>query len=262
QALTNEPLAQQAPLDREAERRGEVEPEPVPPTTEPTPIIETPEPTRATWDREVELGLTGSSGNTERRNLLFGFRVERNHEESLFRLNARYRLDTDRGNRTANRFLANARQEWGRTNERLSLFLQGGVELDEFRDFEYRITGGAGVTYPFIFNERTSLRGRLGAGFNREAGGGTRDWIPELITGLELDHRINDTQRLVASAEVFPDLEELGEFRSILRGEWRLQVARDPRISLRIGLEHRYETQTIDAKRSDFDFFLRMVYGF
>lgn len=228
----------------------------------PPPVVVVPKESRVKWQREIELGLTGSQGNTDRANFQGGFRMSRETGTDTFQLNTRYRLDTSRGERTANRFLANARNDWGLADPDWSLFLQSGVELDEFAVFDARWTGGGGFGYRFINTPSTVLRGRLGFGFARDFGGLDDDYNPEVITGLELSHRFTDRQLLVASAEVFPEVDAFDDFRSILRAEWQLRLENSKDVFLRIGAEHRYDTDSPAEKRSDLDYFVRLVFGF
>lgn len=230
--------------------------------TVPVPGRADPEPSRVKWLREFELGLTGSQGNSERANFQGGFRMSRKTDADTFQLNTRYRLDTTGGDRTANRFLANARNDWGLSHPDWSLFLQSGVELDEFREFDARWTGGGGFGYRIINTPDTVLRGRLGFGFSRDFGGLDDDYHPEVITGLELSRRLTDRQLLVASAEVFPEVDDFDDFRSIIKAEWQLRLENSKDVFLRIGAEHRYDTDTPADKRSDLDYFVRLVFGF
>ncbi|TVQ77997.1 MAG: DUF481 domain-containing protein [Phycisphaeraceae bacterium] len=230
--------------------------------TAPPPVVVVSEKSRAKWLREIELGLTGAQGNSDRANFQGGFRMSRTTDADTFQLNTRYRLDTSGGDRTANRFLANARNDWGLSHPDWSLFLQSGVELDEFAVFDARWTGGGGFGYRFINTPSTVLRGRLGFGFARDFGGLDDDYNPEVITGLELSHRFTDRQLLVASAEVFPEVDAFDDFRSILRAEWQLRLENSKDVFLRIGAEHRYDTDSPAEKRSDLDYFVRLVFGF
>ena len=235
---------------------------PPPPDVEPAPAPAPPPPPRVKWDREIEIGLTGSTGNSERQDIQAGFRLRRTGDATTFLFNSRYRLALSDGDRVVNRLLLNARGDWGLNDPDWSVFAQGGFEYDEFRDFEVRLSAGAGLAYRFIGNDDTTLRGRLGFGASRDLSGPNQDIVPELITALELNHKINNTQRLIGSVEVFPDATDFSDFRSVIKAEWQLRLNNDNNLFLRLGAEHRYETNTTRSKRSDLDYFARLVYGF
>lgn len=216
----------------------------------------------ASWSSQIELGVNGSQGNAERFNSSLAFRTNRRTEGTRLSLDANWRVNTTRGDRTANRLTFNGRHDWNLPESKWTLFVQGGAEFDEFRDFDARTSGGAGFNYRFIENDDTQLSSRIGFGFSREIGGPNQDFVPELITGVELTHRLNDRQRIVASGELFPDLDETGEFRSVVRARWELRLDEKHDVSLTVGLEHRYDTQSTNEQQSDVDYFMRIVWGF
>lgn len=217
---------------------------------------------KAKWDSRVELGLNGSDGNSERLNGTFAFRTTRVTEGTRLAFDTNWRVNTNRGDRTANRLTLNARHDWDLPDTQWTLFVQGGSELDEFRDFDVRATGGAGFNYRFIEEDDTRLSARIGFGVSRDFGGPDPNTNPELITGFDFSHRLTERQRLAASGELFPDLEETGEFRSVLNARWEYKLDAEQDLSLAIGVEHRYDSQTTNDMRTDIDYFVRLVLGF
>lgn len=243
-------------------------PETVPaPTPEPEPapeVVEIVEDEPAVkWDRQFEVGLRGSSGNSDRLNFDAGLSLRREDDKGIFNFDTSYIYAQDDGTDTANRFDANLRNEWKLDNPRWTIFAQGSYILDEFQDWDYRVSGGAGVGYLLIDEEDTSLQLRAGVGASREFGDmADEDVVPELILGADLRHAFSDSNRLLASTEVFPSLSDFGEFRSISSAAWEMDIDSADGLSFRVGVEHRYESQVEDAEKSDFDYFARLVYSF
>lgn len=231
---------------------------PAPPASEP------PLPSQAgVWDRRLEFGLSGSSGNADRTTLRFAFDGAWTKPDQILRFNALYLLNINSGDRTQNRFESTARNEWIKAGTRWRIFLEGGFEFDEFRDFDARARVGGGVAYKFIMNETTDLLGRAGVGTSMEFGGPNDGELnPELIFGLELTHKLNDVQRIVASADLFPSLRDTGEYRAVLRGAWELRVDAERRMSLRIGAENRYDSMSDNARKNDLEYFASLVWSF
>lgn len=266
-----QPRPRELPVpDPDAEPPTPIKPEIVlPEPTEPE-VVEKPQvpeeaakdESEAEWSSRVELGLSGSQGNAERMSVNAAFRTTRRTEGTRFSFDTSYLLNPPRGDRTANRLTLNARNDWNFPDSKWTLFLQGGAEFDEFRDFDVRTSAGAGFSYRFLDNDRTSLNARIGAGFSRDIGGTETEAVPELITGAELRHELTDRQTLAASAEVFPDLEELGEIRSILRARWEFRLDDKNDLALSLGLEQRFDSQADDDQRTDIDYFARLVFGF
>lgn len=236
------------------------------PKPKPGPAAPTPRPApskaRAVWKTRVELGLDGSQGNSERFNFRGGFRIDRNTKATSFRLNSRYVVNTANGDRVGNRFTANARNDWHLSNKHLSFFVQSGVEYDEFRQFDLRWTGGTGFSALVVDDGKTRLTTSLGAGFSREFGSSNDDLNPELITGIEFSHKLTNSQTLAVTAELYPDLQRFGEFRSVIRPTWNIKLDTKTDLSLRIGFEHRYESETNLEKHSDLDYFAALVVSF
>ena len=239
-------------------------PAPSAPSTSPTtpPPAPPPKEPAAVWKTRIEFGLDGAQGNAERFNFRGGFRIDRDTKATSFRLNSRYVINTANGDRVGNRFTANARNDWRLANERYSFFLQSGVEYDEFRQFDLRWTGGSGFSALVIDDGTTRLNASLGAGVTREFGSPNDELSPELITGIEFSHKLTDSQTISLTAEFFPDLEQIGEFRSIIRPTWEIKLDAKTDLSLRIGFEQRYESITNLEKHSDFDYFAALVLSF
>ncbi len=232
--------------------------------SEATSSAEPPAPSEAgVWDRRLEFGLSGSSGNSDRTTLRFAFDGSWTKPDQILRFNALYLLNVNSGDRTQNRFESTARNEWIKAGTRWRLFLEGGFEYDEFQDYDARARIGGGVAYKFIMNEKTDLLGRAGVGASMEFGGpNDGEPNPELIFGLDLTHKLNDTQRLVASAELFPSLRDTGEYRAVLRAAWEMRVDAERRMSLRIGAENRYNSMTEDSRKNDLEYFASLVWSF
>jgi putative salt-induced outer membrane protein YdiY len=242
-------------------------PKPAPEPTSPKAAPATPPPApapkpAAVWKTRVELGLDGSQGNAERLNFRGGLAVSRETKGTSFRFNSRYVINTANGDRVANRFTANARNDWRLNNKHFSFFVQTGLEYDEFRQFDLRWTGGTGLSATLIDDGTTRLNTSLGAGFAREFDSPNDDLNPELITGLEFSHKLTDTQTFAVTAEFFPDLEQLGEFRSVIRPTWEIKLDTKTDLSLRLGFEHRYESVTNLQSHSDIDYFAALVLSF
>ena len=88
------------------------------------------------------------------------------------------------------------------------------------------------------------------------------DVIPELILGADFRHNISDNTRILAATDIFPNLDDTGEFRSISSAGLEIDIDRGNGLSFRIGAEHRYDSLVEDAEKSDLDYFARIVYSF
>lgn len=215
------------------------------------------------WENRFEAGLTGSEGNNQTVNFsaLLSLQRTTSRDEILSLTTYRY-AQADRED-TANRFDSLLRYDWRfAEGSPWSLFGQGQFEYDEFQDWDWRLSLFGGVGYRLIENDTTTLRLRAGAGASREYGGGNDEWEPEGLLGFDLTHQLAKNQRIAAYGTVFPSFDDAGEFRSVAGAAYEIDLTDNGDLALRLGAEHRYDTQPGDAKRSDLDYFARVVFKF
>jgi putative salt-induced outer membrane protein len=240
-------------------------PQPVAPTQDADPVEAGPslEP-EVKWQNSAELGIRGSSGNTERFNLDAALTLRREDSDTIWNFSSVYDFSTSDGEETANRFDVNTRFEWKLDDPRWTVFVQGRYELDEFQSYDYRVSGAAGVGYKFIENDKTFLQGRVGLGASREFGDdANEEVVPELLLGLDFRQELSDNARFEASTELFPGLDDGVTFRAISAAALEFDVTDAADLSFRVGVEHRYNSEVDDGvNRSDIDYFARVVWNF
>ncbi|UYV13111.1 MAG: DUF481 domain-containing protein [Phycisphaera sp.] len=222
------------------------------------------------WTRTAEFGLTGSSGNTENLNIRAIFETERETDtlRTLFR--ARYLYGEDEGSVSENEGRARGENDWLYPGERYFTFVFGVYEYDEFQDWETRLQLFGGLGYEFLKErallengqDRASLAGRIGAGVTREFGGTDDTWHPEGVVGLDFVWEINDRNTFAAGTEVFPALDDLGEFRAVSYISHDVLLADTADLRLRVGAEHEYDSDPGDAKEHDVKYFLTILATF
>lgn len=210
----------------------------------------------------MEFGFSGASGNSENFALRLGTNAKRTTPDDIFTIDALYRYATANGLRSENRAISNARQEWLFGNSPWTLFVDGQVEWDEFRAFDLRIASHAGAGYHFIKNDTTLLKGRAGAGFSREIGGPNDRYVPELVFGIDFEHKISDRQKIVATLDYFPDIGNFGDYRAQARLAYELLVDPVHNVTLRLGLLDRYDSTPEGRKPNDIEYFGTLLWKF
>jgi putative salt-induced outer membrane protein YdiY len=222
------------------------------------------------WVRTVEFGLTGSAGNTENLNIRAIFETERKTDTLRTLLRARYLYGEDDGSVSQNEGRLRGENDWLFPGERYLVFAFGVYEYDEFQDWETRLQMFGGLGYEFLKEralldsgqDRASLTGRLGAGVTREFGGTDDTWHPEAVIGLDFVWEINDRNTFAAGTEVFPALDDLGEFRSVSYISHDVQLAETGDLRLRVGAEHEWDSDPGDAKEHDVKYYLTILATF
>lgn len=217
------------------------------------------------WEKQeyhVEGGFAGTEGNTRRSNLRFGGVARLSRPDDILTLEGRYLTTRERERTTQERVELRGRNDWISTESPWQFFVEGSAELDRFREYDALVRGGGGVGYRLLQTDRTSLVARLGAGFSRKFGSNDESVRPEGILGLDFSRRFRDADSLVINAEAFPLLEELDRYRTRTRAYYEIRLSERVNVNLRLGVEHRYESDPGRREHSDLDYAATIVVKF
>jgi len=215
------------------------------------------------WKGTVELGVNGSSGNTENFNLRAGLSGTRVTEKYDTTASLVYAYATNDGTATESRFAFDLRNDWKFTDSPWRVFALGSAEFDDFQDWDWRLAAAAGVGYAFVDNEKTTLVGRLGGGLSKKIGGSDNAIRPEALIGVDYRQQLTERQQLTASATLYPDLSDIGEFRFVGNAAWEVLIDPEVNLSLKLGVEDRYDSMPGGGfKKNDIDYFAMLVFAF
>lgn len=226
------------------------------PAEDPAPAPEPP----VKWSGTIELGFNGSQGSTETENLRIGASANRETDSSILNLGLSYSWKREDSQNTENRLVLSAFHEWLLKESKWTVFAETDYTYDEFEEWDARWRVAAGVGYRFIDNDKTKLTGRIGAGGFYEFGG-EEEFVPEAQAGIAFEQQITDNQKFTADATYFADLEEFEEYRTVSNAAWEIAMADDLSLSLRLGLQHRYDSSATEDE-SDWDYFALLVYSY
>lgn len=221
-----------------------------------------PEPEPTPWEGSFELGLDGSSGNSETFNFRFGFDAQRKTGRNVLDLDLDYRKTSSEDVETANRALLDWRYERLFEASPWTTFLHGTLDYDEFKTFDMRITTDIGVGRKLIDTKRTEFAGRLGTGFSREIGGPDDVWVPEAVFGLEFKHKLTDRQKIAFSTEYTPDMASFDDFRMKSRASWEVLIDEEMNLSLKLSVLDRYDSTPNGAESNDLDYSAVLLWKF
>lgn len=215
------------------------------------------------WDFSVEAGLNGSTGNTERVSFRGGLGGERKTEEMETRLGFVYQYAQDDGVATEHRAALDGRNDWLFPESPWRWFAQARFEYDQFQDWNTRLSGFTGPGYELVKNDTTLILLRAGLGGNYRWGGDDKGFTPEALAGIDIEHQISERQKIFFTGEVYPNLEDGGEFRALARGGWEILVDPEMDMTLKLGFEDRYDSNPgPGTKENDLDYFLALVFKF
>jgi putative salt-induced outer membrane protein YdiY len=222
-----------------------------------------PDPPVKLWEGSFTLGLDGAEGNNEAMNLHVGFNAKRQTDLHLLYLDLDYNRRTTNTISTANRLFSQGRYERLILETPWSLFVESIGEYDEFQDFNFRITAHAGVGYWLFKTRPASLKVRLGSGFSHEIGGPKgKDYVPEMIIGIDYERRVSARQKLIATVDYMPDESAFSAFRLNSLAGWEFLLDQETNLSLRLAVRNRYNSSPGSALPNDLDYAALLLWKF
>lgn len=215
------------------------------------------------WDARLEVGLSGTEGNSEIANFRLGFNGKKETERERWLVKSSYYYATSDGDATRNEINLDLSRHWLNSGSPWFTFAEGIYDFNEFKAWDHRVSGFVGVGYEFAKSERLELLGQTGGGLTKEFGG-ANDLKPEgLISAGLIKWQFTDDQTLAGSITLYPDLSEFGKFRVISKLEWLIRMSAADGLMLKFGVENEYESETEDAtKHSDLKYYGSLVIEF
>ncbi len=197
------------------------------------------------WKRSVRFGFNSSSGNTRNQNLNLQFNTKRKSKKYMTKFESEYRFATRNGIDSQNRLELNFRHEWlAPEGHKVGWWTTASYELDEFQDWEYRVTAHGGISYQFIKNKTTYLKGRTGFGGSKSFGGSSNEFRPEaLVTGIDLKHSFNETVNLEAGTEYFVDVSMVSRDRLNNNIKLNILLDKESNMNLQFKLTHKFDSE-------------------
>lgn len=197
------------------------------------------------WKKSVRFGLHSSSGNTENTNLNLQFHTKRKSKKYSTKIDSEYRFATRDGVDSQNRLDFDFRHEWlAPEGHKVGWWSTASLEIDEFQDWDYRLSAHAGISYQFIKNKKTNLKGRTGFGGSKSFGGTADDFRPEaLVTGIDLTHRFNQVVNVEAGMEYFVDVSQISRDRLNDHVKLNILLDKESNMNLQFKLTHKYDSE-------------------
>lgn len=233
------------------------------PVLTPGEIVDEVAPPPPEWKGNFSAGLNGKSGNSENVDINMTLNLNRETDWATTDILANYFYSTNQLGTTTDRGFGQFRQERKFDDPRWSWFNQIQLEVDRFRDFDYRIALHTGLAYKVIDEENHKFKLRFGAGASREVGSTNTDWSPELQFGSDWERQLSDTTKIYASVDFFPNVSDFSDYRLNTNTgvDFKLDQERD--ITFRIFALNRYDsTPPAGNLTNDIDYGMAIGIGF
>ena len=222
------------------------------------------------WESSVELGINGSSGNSESFNVSSGFDIKRETDANETRIGLKY--INNKSNDVLVAHTARLTLDWekkfgeelgGRFEpSRWSWFIKNTYYYDDFRPFDLRVALNSGLGYKLFEDEIQMVKGRFGAGVSREFGGVDDDWVPEALFGLDYRRQLSKRQKIDFTADYFPSWADFEDYRVVTDFNWEFLLDEETNMSLKLNINNRYDSTPDGAKAHDIFYSLLMLWKF
>jgi putative salt-induced outer membrane protein YdiY len=214
------------------------------------------------WEGSVELGLSGTEGNSQTFNVRAGLKARHKTDFLVRTLEITSIQKSADGKTTANTALVDGRIEWPMPTSRWNYYVHALAEYDEFKAFDYRISADTGVGYELIQTERTTLLSRAGLSASQEIGGPDDDVKPEIAFGSEFKHKFNDTHSISGKVDYFPNVTDFSDFRLNSQAGWEMALSKVWGLSLKLSVIDRYDSTPQGARPNDLDYSTLLIWVF
>lgn len=210
------------------------------------------------WKSHLSLSTASSFGNTDTQVFQVGVTSLRERPADRTKLDALYYYGATSGDRSDNRFSAGFLHDWLMPDSPWLWFADGRYDYDEFQSWEHRINAHLGAGYQLVDEEDLQVTVRGGLGFVREFKSANQDWRPEALFGGDFTWQISEKQKLTGGTTIYPDLDDMGEYRVVSGLDWSMLLDEERAMSLKAGLAHEYQS-TVAAGIDEHD--LRLYAG-
>ncbi|MEW8028469.1 MAG: DUF481 domain-containing protein [Candidatus Thiodiazotropha sp.] len=144
----------------------------------------------------------------------------------------------------------------------INCILKNIYDWDEFKGWDYRLSGSGGAGYVFRHDDTWHLVGRIGLGGNKTYGDVDEVLTQEATFGLDTVWTISERESVEFKTTFYPSLEESGEYRNIAAFNWKTVMSEEGALAMKIGLINEYDSLAAPGtEKSDFKYNLSLVWG-
>lgn len=210
------------------------------------------------WKRQLDLGLNGAKGVSDNFNVRIGFQSDLQDEKDRMHYEALYLYSENEQLKSQNRAQLIFTNDWLVTDSKWFLFSYGRLDWDQFKDWDFRVSGFMGPGYDVYQGEVWYLRTRLGIGGNRTFGS-EHDFTLEALVGIKSGWMISDKQSIEFESTFFPGISDLGDYRNITTLDWNHEIDYFDGLAVKFGIYNEYDTQ--QTRGTDFRYHASVLWS-
>jgi hypothetical protein len=198
----------------------------------------------AGWKRTLRLGVNGERGESETLDAIGALDLDYEDDELRWHVDGRYTFSSAETDTTKHNALIEATRAENFADSRWFWFANGRWDWDEFRSWDHRVTGIAGLGYDLIERDAFTFRVAVGPAATREFGG-TDAWLYEAMVGAEAEWKIAENHTIEVKNRFFQAVNEGSPYRNLTEANWKWQLSQEPGLSLNFRVENEYESDPL-----------------
>ncbi len=211
------------------------------------------------WQRELELGMVATDGNTDTRNITTKADFTKEHTQWRLNVHSEMLYSSSEGQSTAEKYLISNTNNY-KFNEFDSMFFSANYEDDRFSGFDNQITLAAGYGNRLIHNENAQILDvEIGPGYrisNMEDG----DSIDEVVLRLGGKYFLSLTKNSDFQQSLLSDI---GEDATISKSISSLKAQVNGRLAMKMSLTLKHTSDVPDdVSNTDAETSVTLVYDF
>ena len=211
------------------------------------------------WNRSINVGLNGTSGDTNTANLTIGYNFNYADDFKRWRFTGRYFYNNTDDGDDDNNARIDLRRDWLVPESRWFGFAVFRYQFDQFESWNHRTILSAGPGFHLVDTEAHILDTNVGPTFTREFGD-RQAQKGELLWGIDWSWTISKKQSFTLGNNLFYEYRPTaGEYRNLTTGEYKVLLRDDPKLNLVAGVENEYETDVEPGdKKNDLRYYLAL----
>ncbi len=215
------------------------------------------------WSGSAELGLNGTEGNSQTFNIRAGAKAKYEQPWITQSYEVIHIDNSADGVQTALNGYFDGRIVWPFEGSRWSYYIHSRSEYDDFRDYDFRISGDTGLGYSVWKTDASNLDLRGGLSTSKEVGGSDNRFVPELTFGLELSHKIDDRQKISLTSDYYPAIDDFAtDYRINTNASWEIVVSKAWGLSAKLSVIDRYDNTPQSRRPNDINYSALMLWAF
>lgn len=224
------------------------------------------------WDSSIELGLRGSSGQSNNANFRTAFNALYEDDAHRWKFKSFYIIDSEDDVVGENKANATLVKDWFFPETKWFAFAAGTYDWDQFRDWKHRLQFSVGPGYQFIKTDRWEFSGRVGGTAVLEIDKRIEDvgtpvgyreenvWGFEALIGVDLTWHITAKQQFTFSNYFYPSVTDSGHFRNLTNIDWKHDIDWFEGLAIKFNIRNEYDTS--ESIPNDFNYNFSILWGF